>query len=220
MSQRDTDDAPPTPPDAPEGGGARRGGMRQLLLKYVLYDALARPSVWHGAKVRDTRRRQALVRAAQRCLAGGGTAVVLGGSGEVPAVQLALAKAAAAAAAPPVVAVEPLKPFAAALARAAGRNGLGPGDLRVVHRLRAEAVPGAEAVLVAPGLDDVNCFAAEADGLLEATNVPGLGVRAVVPARVRLRAVLLELPAQVNPVRAPVGTVSGFDLAEFNRFAR
>ena len=78
MSQRDTDDAPPTPPDAPEGG-ARRGGMRQLLLKYVLYDALARPSVWHGAKVRDTRRRQALVRAAQRCLAGGGTAVVLGG---------------------------------------------------------------------------------------------------------------------------------------------
>jgi len=193
--------------------------MRQLLLKYVLYDALARPSVWHGAKVRDTRRRQALVRAAQRCLAGGGTAVVLGGGGEVPAVQLALAKAAAAAALP-VVAVEPLKPFAAALARAAGRNGLGPGDLRVVHRLRAEAVPGAEAVLVAPGLDDVNCFAAEADGLLEATNVPGLGVRAVVPARVRLRAVLLELPAQVNPVRAPVGTVSGFDLAEFNRFAR
>ena len=70
------------------------------------------------------------------------------------------------------------------------------------------------------GLDDVSCFAAEADGLLEATNVPGLGVRAVVPARVRLRAVLLELPAQVNPVRAPVGTVSGFDLAEFNRFAR
>lgn len=193
--------------------------MRQLLLKYVLYDALARPSVWHGAKVRDVRRRRALVRAALRRLAGGGTAVVLGGGGEVPAVQLALAKAAAAAALP-VVAVEPLKPFAAALARAAGRNGLGAGDLRVVHRLRAEAVPGAEAVLVAPGLDDVNCFAAEADGLLEATNVPGLGIRAVVPARVRLRAMLLELPAQVNPVRAPVGAVSGFDLTEFNRFAR
>ena len=69
-------------------------------------------------------------------------------------------------------------------------------------------------------LDDVNCFAAEADGLLEATNIPGLGIRAVVPARVRLRAMLLELPAQVNPVRAPVGAVSGFDLTEFNRFAR
>ena len=55
-------------------------------------------------------------------------------------------------------------------------------------------------------------------GALDALREAGSPAR-VLPARLALRALLLELPRQANPVRVPVGSVSGFDLREFDRFA-
>ena len=113
-----------------------------------------------------------------------------------------------------VLAVEPVRPLRAALAEAAEANGLGPW-------LSAEAGPpaagdaaAAGALFLAPGLEDVAGLLGALDALREA----GSPAR-VLPARLVLRALLLELPRQANPVRVPVGSVSGFDLREFDRFA-
>ena len=98
----------------------------------------------------------------------------------------------------------------AALKEAAGTNGLGAW----LSALSA-APEGREGALhLAPGLEDI----AALPGALETLREAGSPAR-VLPSRVVVRALLLELPRQANPVRVPVGSVSGFDLGEFDRFA-
>ena len=210
----------------PEGGaGGRR--MRGLLLRYVLWDALGRPGAWHAALLRDGPRAGAWARALAGEASGGGLGaggvVALGTPGEVPLVPLLAAAAAKSAArgaeAPPapaaaVLAVEPVRPLRAALAEVAEANGLGPWLSARAAPPPAGAAGAAGALFLAPGLEDVSGLLGALDALREA----GSPAR-VLPARLVLRALLLELPRQANPVRVPVGSVSGFDLREFDRFA-
>ena len=110
--------------------------------------------------------------------------------------------------------MEPVRPLRAALAEAAEANGLRPWLSAGAAPPAAEDAAAAGALFLAPGLEDV----AGLPGALDALREAGSPAR-VLPARLALRALLLELPRQANPVRVPVGSVSGFDLQEFDRFA-
>ena len=201
------------------GSGGGGGRMRGLLLRYMLWDALGRPGLWHAALLRDGARAGAwagvLARAARGQGGPCGGWVALGTPGEVPLVPLLAATAMAEVAeggveGVPVAAVEPVRPVRAALKEAAGTNGLG-GWLSAL----SAAPEGREGALyLAPGLEDI----AALPGTLETLREAGSPAR-VLPSRVVVRALLLELPRQANPVRVPVGSVSGFDLGEFDRFA-
>ena len=202
------------------GSGGGGGRMRGLLLRYMLWDALGRPGLWHAALLRDGARAGAwagvLARAARGQGGPCGGWVALGTPGEVPLVPLLAATAMAEVAAAgggegvPVAAVEPVRPVRAALKEAARTNGLG-GWLSAL----SAAPEGREGALyLAPGLEDI----AALPGTLETLQEAGSPAR-VLPSRVVVRALLLELPRQANPVRVPVGSVSGFDLGEFDRFA-
>ena len=78
--------------------------------------------------------------------------------------------------------------------------------------------PPAAALVAAPALEEATSLRGALEEL-RALRAEGLVTQgaAHVPARVQLLALPVELPvAQVQPVRAPLGRVSGFDLAPFN----
>lgn len=211
----------------------RKMGVRGLLLRYLLYDSLVRPDEWQFALLHDMRRRAAWDAALRRALAAGGAfAVALPGAGELPTVPLLLARAISEQTGGRARAYEPMRPVAAALQRAARHNGVAAA-LHVAatepssDRVRAapsggdatSAAPRA-ALVAAPALEDAIGLRSALEQLsaLRNKNLVATGdATAYVPHAARLMALPVELPpSQVQPVRSPLGTVSGFDLTPFN----
>lgn len=112
-------------------------GMRSLLLRYMLYDSLIRPSEWQFAPAFDEARRGAWEGALQRQLSQEGESVdvsiaSLEAPRQIPVVPILAARALSARApgapaqsrpAGGVTAYEPIRPTAAALRSAADDNG-------------------------------------------------------------------------------------------------
>ena len=124
-------------------------GLRSLLLKYMLWDALVRPGEWHVAASFDSTRnavwREAVAASLHRLSAAGvgGKPVlaVLQAPKELPVVALEAAAAAAeAGGGATVIAFEPIRPAAAALRAAAAENGA-RGSPHVLARLSRDASP-------------------------------------------------------------------------------
>lgn len=87
------------------------------------------------------------------------------------------------------------------------------------NRKAAEDGPGGVAqVLLVPGTEDIASVGKALEDVMEAhDNLLATGAR-VLPSTVSFRAIGVTIPAQTDLVRAPLGTVSGFDLSCFNKF--
>lgn len=117
------------------GGAAsddKTAGMRSLLLRYMLYDSLIRPTEWQFAPAWDQARLDAWDRALQKLARGpdsaASTVASLEAPRQIPVVPILAARAMAAQPpaarpVPSVVAFEPIRPTAAALRSAASDNG-------------------------------------------------------------------------------------------------
>ena len=123
--------------------------------------------------------------------------------------------------------LEPRRPIASALRACIKENEL-DSLTRVLqasvgvyrpNRKAAEDGPGGMAqVLLAPGVEDVASVGKALEDVLGAhENLLAPDAR-VIPSGVSIRAVGVTIPAQTDLVRAPLGTVSGFDLSCFNKF--
>ena len=123
--------------------------------------------------------------------------------------------------------LEPRKPIASALRACIKENELDSLTRVIqasagVYRPNCKAVedgPGGVAqVLLVPGVEDIASVGKALEDVLDAhAHLLGPGAR-VIPSAVSVRAVGVTIPAQTDLVRAPLGTVSGFDLSCFNKF--
>ena len=205
-------------------------GLRSVLLQYMLYDAFVRPQPWHFAPLYDTEREKVWRDAVRSvCDAHPGAVYVVSCTGELPSVPIFAATAIRDSALPPSVVhvLEPRRPIASALRSVIGDNGL-EAFVRVisssasVFRPNPKALEGAfgsaARVLLVPGVEDISTIGRAFDDVKDASKNLLMSDARILPSRVSIRAVGINVPAQTEVVRAHVGVVSGFNLGAFNRF--
>jgi type II protein arginine methyltransferase len=123
--------------------------------------------------------------------------------------------------------LEPRRPIASALRACIKENELdsltrvlqaSAGVYRPNKKAAEDGPGGVAQVLLAPGVEDIASVGKALEDVMEAhENLLAPGAR-VIPSAVSFRAVGVTVPAQTDLVRAPLGTVSGFDLSSFNKF--
>ncbi|KAK3236337.1 hypothetical protein CYMTET_53509, partial [Cymbomonas tetramitiformis] len=216
--------------------------MRSLMLRYMLYDALIRPDEWHFALIHDEQRTAAWLAAVLIDMKERFSSSVffqehmprilfLSNSGELPILPLLLAsylpqKLSELNTSPcgvNIQIVEPLTPVAAAIKECIEDN-----DLEELVSITSTADRGKSEesgqtpdepvdLLIVPGLEDPSRFLAVLEDLESAVEGGVLHSNSrILPSRTRLVAAGLQVEAQTNPVRAPLGRISGFDMLDFN----
>ena len=123
--------------------------------------------------------------------------------------------------------LEPRRPIASALRACVKENALdsltrvlqaSASVYRPNHKAAEDGPGGVAHVLLVPGVEDIASVGNALEDVIEAhTNLLAPTCR-VIPSSVSFRAVGVTIPAQTDLVRAPLGTVSGFDLSCFNEF--
>ena len=206
-------------------------GLRGMLLQYMLYDVLIRPTSWHFATLHDDERERAWSDSiASACASTEGAVYVISNPSELPSVPI-FASAIVRDVMPSkprfVHVLEPRRPIASAL-RACVKECALDGVTRVLQasagvyrpnpKARPEAPGGFARVLLVPGVEDIASVGKAFEDAIEARENVIAPDTTVLPSAVSVRALGVTIPAQTDLVRAPLGTVSGFDLSEFNVF--
>lgn len=208
----------------------RKRGLRGMLLQYMLYDAFIRPQSWAFATLNNDRREQLWRTAIQRvCGETSGGVYVISNASELPSVPIFAASVIRDDSLPSrfVNILEPRRPIAAALRACLKENNF-DGLTRVIpasatvfqpNRKAGEDAPGGIGkVLLVPGVEDIATLGSALEDVKDAHDNILAADAKVLPQSVSIRAIGLTVPAQTDLVRAPLGTVSGFDLSPFNKF--
>lgn len=204
-----------------------RQNLRHLLLKYVLYNTFVRSSTWDFAVFNQTKRLGFWCNALKQAVERHNSAVVLYATsqGEVPVIPFLLAISQPEDKLQTCV-IEDKTPLKRIISDCIVCNGLekkvtlidGP-EKQLQFETAVLGIPDC-VLCCAPGLEVLtNLPAALSCIKTMGRNVPAAWPAVqVVPVTLSIKAIALHVPPQTAPVRAPITSVSGFDLTAFNMF--